>query len=229
LAVPRAFLARARDRAPILRAKFSPQSDEKPQTVEVMHELGSRPTREGREFLSSLAPNRALEDFLEFYRKHDGVELCRTFDARYDEVRPLLELKSAASIAAFTGRYRPRGDLAWTIDLNKSKSLYRRSAAWLAFAEIDSGPACLTIFLDGAHAGSVFYVTPQPAFNVLRPIAKGFYPLLDRIAGDVAAFLRLVRATVTLRGLDGDNYGLVPIEYRSSGGLRRTRARRAKR
>src|SRR5205807_9179855 len=60
---------------------------------------------------------------------------------------PLLELKPAESIAKFTDRYGPDGDLAWTMDLNKSKSLYRSSADWLAFAEIDSGPACLTIFL----------------------------------------------------------------------------------
>jgi hypothetical protein len=71
--------------------------------------------------------------------------------------------------------------------------------------------------LDGDHAGSVFFATPQPCFNILRPIAKGFNALLDRIADDVAAFLRLVRAIVTLLGADGQNYGLVPIEYRSGG------------
>ncbi len=118
---------------------------------------------------------------------------------------------------SFTGRYSPAGGRAWTMDLNKSKSLYRGSARWLAFAEIDSGPACLTIFLDGDHAGSVFFATPQPWFNILRPIAKGFNALLDRIADDPAAFLRLVRATVALRGADGGNYGLVPIEYQSGG------------
>ena len=126
---------------------------------------------------------------------------------------PLLELKPAESIADFTDRYRPGGDLAWTIDFNKSKNLYRGSAGWLAFAEIESGPACLTIFLDGEHAGQVFYVTPQPPFNILRPIARGFHALLGRIADDVAAFLRLVRATVNLRGPDGANYGFVPVEY----------------
>jgi hypothetical protein len=214
MAVPTAFLDRASDPSPSLRVKFWPESDEKPQTIKVEHVLGARPTGGSREYLNSLAEYPALRELLGFYKKSDGLQFCRTFDSRHGEVRPLLELKPAESLASFTGRYAPGGDLAWTMDLNKSKSLYRASAAWLAFAEIDSGPACLTIFLDGEQAGSVFFATPQPWFNILRPMAKGFNALLDRIAEDPAAFLRFVRATVTLRGADGDNYGLVPIEYR---------------
>jgi hypothetical protein len=157
------------------------------------------------------------------------LQFCKTFDSRHDEVRPLLELKPAESIASFTSQYELGGGLAWTIDLNKSKSLYRGSASWLAFAEIDSGPACLTIFLDGDHAGGVFFLTPQPWFNILRPIAKSFHALLDRIAEDVPAFFRLVRATVSLCGADGDNYGMVPIEYRANRGTRSKRPGRSKR
>jgi hypothetical protein len=78
--------------------------------------------------------------------------------------------------------------------------------------------------LDGDHAGGVFFATPQPWFNILRPIAKGFNALLDRIAQDPAAFLRLTRATVVLQGADGDNYGLVPGEYRP-GGAHQTKPR----
>jgi hypothetical protein len=220
MTVPKAFLERATDPTPALRVKFRPESDEKPRMIKVEHLLGARPTGQGRDYLNSLANHPALGEFLDFYKKHNGGQLCRTVDSRHDEVRPLLELKPAESISRFTSRYSPGGDRAWTMDLNKSKSLYRGSARWLAFAEIDSGPAGLMIFLDGEHAGSVFFVTPQPWFNILRPIAKGFHALLNRIAEDVAAFLRLVRATVTLRGADGDNYGLVPIEYRSGGGAR---------
>ena len=43
------------------------------------------------------------------------------------------------------------------------------------------------MFLDGDDGGSVFVVTPQPWFNILRPIAKGFHALLSRIAQDPAA------------------------------------------
>lgn len=84
---------------------------------------------------------------------------------------------------------------------------------WITFAEIDSAPACLTLFLDGDRAGNVFYLTPQPPFNILRPVAVSFNALIDRIAKDLPAFLRLVRATVTIRGADGENYGFRPVEY----------------
>jgi hypothetical protein len=229
MVVPNAFLDRAADPSPSLRVKFSPDSDEKPQTIKVEHSLGALPTDAGRNYLNSLSEHSALGELLDFYKMYNGMQFCRTFDSRYGRVRPLLELKPAESIAGFTGRYSPGGDLAWTMDLNKSKELYRESAGWLAFAEIDSGPACLTIFLDGEHAGSVFFATPQPWFNIRRPIAKGFNALLDRIARDVATFLRLVRATVSLRGADGDNYGFVPIEYRSGGEEPAKKAGRTKR
>ena len=72
---------------------------------------------------------------------------------------------------------------------------------------------CLTTFLDGENAGNVYCLCPQPQFNILRPIARGFYLLLERIAKDPAAFLRLIRATVSFPGDDGYNYGYVPVEY----------------
>lgn len=217
MVVPTAFLDLAADPSPSLRVMFSPDSNEIPQTIKIEHLLGSRPIGAGRNYLRSFADCLALGEMLDFYKKHNGMQFCRTFDSRYDEVRPLLELKPAESIASFTDRYGPGGDLAWIMDLNKSKCIYRGSARWLAFAEIDSGPACLTIFLDGDQAGSVFFATPQPWFNILRPIAKGFNALFERIAKDPAAFMRLVHATVTLRGVDGENYGLVPIDYQSGG------------
>jgi hypothetical protein len=227
--VPKAFLDRALDASPALRFKFDPESGEIPRTVEVAHRLGSSPVLEGRDYLNSLRGHAALAEFVEFYQNHNGLQFCRTFDSRFDEVRPLLEFRPAESIVGFTNRYTPGGALGWTIDLHKSKSLYRGSASWPAFAEIDSGPACLTIFLDGEHAASVFYVTPQPEFNILRPIAKGFNALLGRIADDAAAFLRLVRATVNLRGPDGANYGFVPVEYLPPNPAGPTRPGRTKR
>lgn len=212
--IPKSFLDRAADPSPSLQVKFWSDPEEKPLAVQVEHRLGKRPSKAGRDYLKSLAEHRSLREFIGFYKKHNGFQFCRTFDSGFDEVRPLLEFKPAESIASFTDRYSPNGDLAWTMDLNKSKNLYRGSARWLAFAQIDSGT--LTIFLDGDHAGCVFFVTPQPWFNILRPIAKGFNALLDRIANDIPAFLRLVRATVTLRGIDGYNYGMTAVEYRPS-------------
>jgi hypothetical protein len=139
MAVPKALLDRAADPSPSLRVKFWPESDEKPQTIKVEHLLGACPTGADRDYLNSLLEYSALGELLDFYKRYDGMQLYRTFDSRYDEVRPLMELKPAESIVSFTGRYSPGGYLAWTMDFNKSKSLYRGSARWLAFAELDSG------------------------------------------------------------------------------------------
>lgn len=172
------------------------------------------------------AKKKSMTDLVEFYEKHDGAQLCKTFDARCEEVRPLIEFKRAGSIQAFTELYQPGGDRGWIIDHNKSKTIYRTSDSWIAFAEIHSGPSCLTIFQDGERAGKVFYVCPQPEFNILRPIANSFSALLDRMAQDIPAFLRLVRARVSLRGLDGWNYGLAPVEYLPKRPTRSTRRRK---
>lgn len=215
------FLQLFSDPAPALRVKFR-ETDLEAKTIQVEHRLGSIADVESRHYLESLGENSAIAKFCEFYQKHDGLELCRTYDARHGRDRPLIEFKPAKGITKFTSRYLDKGGRAWTIDLNKSKRLYRGPADWIVFAEIDSGPACLTIFLDGENAGCVYYVTPQPEFNILRPIARGFQPLLDRMAKDLPAFLRLVRAYVSLRGADGHNYGFMPFEYlaRGNDGLR---------
>ena len=211
--MPKQFLQLFSDPAPALRVKFdASDADEKAKIIPVQHRLGLA-NETSRKYLDSIGSSVGLRKFREFYQKHNGAELCRTHDARCGQERPLLEFKPAESIVAFSKRYMSNGDLGWTIDLNKSKVLYRSSASWFAFAQIDGGPACLTIFLDGENAGCVYYVTPQPSFNILRPIAKGFQPLLNRITKDLPAFMRLIRSTVSIRGIDGHNYGFVPVEY----------------
>jgi len=213
MSIPDAFFQLFHDASPALHVKFWNIPEEQPVVVHVEHCLRSKPTAKRRAYLETLRKYDGASELCGFYKKHDGLELCKTHDSRYREVRPLLQLKPAATISQFTSRYRPEGDLAWSIDLNKSKKIYRGSDSWIAFAEVDSGPACLTIFLDGDNAGKVFFVTPQPRFNILQPIAKSYNALLERIATDLAAFLRLVHATVTIRGADGENYGFSPIEY----------------
>ncbi len=201
------------DASPALAARFFEDTTETPTIVPVEHKLGTEPEQAGTSFLANISAYEAMSELVSFYSNFNGFELCRTFNSRVGDLRPLLELKRAEDICEFTNRYVPGGDLAWTIDLNKTRKLYRDSSPWIAFAEVDSGPACLTTFLDGENAGAVFYVAPQPEFNILRPIARSFQGLLERIAADVAAFLRLVRARITLRGQDEFNYGLKTIEY----------------
>jgi hypothetical protein len=214
MAIPPQFLDRFADPSPSLRVQLDPSTDEKPQTIKVKHSLGERPSSDGRAFLKTLGKSSELKEFLEFYTKYDGFQFCWTLDSKSGKICPLIEFVPTENLASFTSRYLPGGDLAWIIDLNKSREMYRGSDRWLAFAEVNSGPACLTIFLEGDQAGCVFFATPQPWFNILRPIAKGFHLLLRRFVDDVPAFMRLVRAYVSRRGADGRNYGLQPVEYR---------------
>ncbi len=206
------FLRFFSDPAPALCVKFR-ESDLASKIVPVQHRLGLSAAAPAHDFLDSLPTHPNVSEFREFYCQHDGAEICRTSHARYREDCPLLELKPAQNITEFTNRYLPGGELAWIMDLNKSKGLYRSSNPWIAFAEINTGPACLTMFLEGQNAGYIYYATPQPPFNILRPIARDFPSLLERIGRDLPAFLRLVRATVVLRGVDGDNYGYMPTTY----------------
>jgi hypothetical protein len=217
MAVPNSFLKYFSDVAPGLRVQLN-YPEEAPMTVPVEHSLGPEPGSDGRAFLKSLGHLGRLSEFWSFYKSHDGFQLCRTNDSRFGEVQALLEVVPSGAIRNFSAQYYPGGKLDWTIDHNKSRKIYRGADAWLAFARINGGPSCLTIFLEGRSAGEIFYLTPQPAFNILRPIAPSFEQLLRRIGYDIAAFLRLVRATVTLRAADGDNYGFVPLEYVSDQG-----------
>ena len=206
------FLRLFSHKTPALQAKFR-SSDADVTTIKVQHRLGACADQNSIAYLDSVGSNEKLAAFRQFYAEHDGAEICRIHDPRVRRVVALLDLKPAFNIAEFSDRYAPHGDLAWTIDLNKSRTLYRSSDSWIAFAAIHGGPACLTMFLDGENAGSIFYVTPQPEFNTLKPIAKGFHLLLERVAKDLPAFLRLVRATVTVRGSDGQFYGFAPVGY----------------
>jgi hypothetical protein len=207
------FLERFSDPAPSLQVQFLRGSNEPPTTVSLEHSLKSTPSRHGLAFLKSLPKNKALAEFVAFFKKHDGFEFCKTFDARNNELRPLLEVYSLGQMSSLTDRYREGGDRAWVIDHNKSKRIYRDSQSWVVFGVIESGPACLTIFLTGVNAGQIFYLAPQPEFNILRPIARSFDLFLDRLVNDIPTFLQLIRARVALRGADGRNYGLVPIRY----------------
>jgi len=206
------FLRLFSDTAPALRLKLR-DGDEESKLIRVRHKLGAPASRSGVKYLSSFDAVPTLLPFREFYASHDGLELCACFDAITGNERPLLAFQPAATIEGFTRRYKPGGDRAWIMDFNSSKSLYRSVAPWIAFAEIGGGPACLTIFSGGDNAGRIFYAASEPGFNILKSIAANFPALLGRVAKDPAAFLRLVRATVAMRGDDGHNYGYRPVEY----------------
>jgi hypothetical protein len=200
------------DPAPALEVQFRPPNDAT-RRIRVSHRLAGPADSRGLAYLDSLGQDPSKAALRSFYAQHDGAQLCVAPDARTGQATALLELKPALELQSFTRRYLPGGDLAWAIDRNKSAALYRSAAAWIALASIAGGPDCLTFFTSGALAGSVCYVTPQSAFNLLKPVARGFEELLERIARDLPAFLRLVRARVKIRGEDGAVYGFVPVGY----------------
>ena len=198
---------------PVLNVKFSVNSDEIPTEIEIENKLDKQTDIKGLATLEKNCSDCRLKDFLDFYSEYNGFTLGTALSPKQTLKKPLLRQLPLSDLTKFTELYLPNGKWAWTIDLNKTKTLYRNEQKWLVFAEIDGGPACLTIFLDGENAGSIFLLNPQPHFNILKPIAKSYNQFLDRIAKDPAAFFKLTRAYVTIVGKDKQNYGHVPIEY----------------
>ena len=198
---------------PVLRVKFNVNSDEEATEVPIVNELEKKFDTNGLTKLKSLCTNPEVSDFIDFYSKYNGFSLGTVVLPKNSVKKALLRQLPVSDLTKFTEQYLPNGKWAWTIDLNKTKALYRSEQKWLAFAEVDGGPACFTIFLDGINAGNIFLLNPQPHFNVLKPIAKTYNEMLGRIVKDPAAFFKLTRAYVTMVGKDKQNYGHVPIEY----------------
>jgi hypothetical protein len=197
----------------LLKVKFNVNSDELPTDVHIKNLPGKKTGTKDLKKLAMMCTDHKTADFVEFYSRHNGFELATVVHPVNALKKTLLRQLPASDLGKFTKQYLPGGKLAWTIDLNKAKALYRGEHKWLAFAEVDGGPACLTIFLDGENAGNVFLLNPQPHFNILKPIAKSYSLLLERIAKDPAAFFRLIRAYVTIERDDKQRYGYVPVEY----------------
>jgi hypothetical protein len=198
---------------PRLKVKFDVRADQVPTEVFIKNTLGKKSDAKNLVELSRICTDVRVRDFVDFYAKHDGFNLAIPTSPKNSVKKSLLKQLPVSDIVKFTSQYLPNGKWAWAIDLNKTKSLYRGEHKWLAFAEVCGGPACLTIFLDGGNAGNVFVLNPQPHFNLLKPIAKTYTDLLNRIAREPAAFFKLTRAYVTLVGKDKQSYGYVPVEY----------------
>jgi hypothetical protein len=209
----RTFLDLFNTTRPVLKVKFNINSDEKATEVLVENKLERETDIRGLTNLKRICTDVRLIDFIDFYSGYNGFSLGTVLFPENAVKKSLLRQFPVSDLAKFTEQYLPGGKRAWTIDLNKTKTLYRSEQKWLAFAEVDGGPACLTIFIEGENAGSVFLVNPQPHFNTLKPIAKTFSDFLNRITEDPAAFFKLTRAYVTISGEDQQNYGYVPVEY----------------
>jgi hypothetical protein len=211
--ITRTFLDLFKSGKTILKVKFDVKSDEDALEVQVLNELKDKADGKAAASLEQSCSDPRLREFVEFYSKSNGFNFAIPQFPKNVSNSPLVRQLGAGDLNKFTAQYLPSGKWAWTIDLNKTKPLYRGEHKWLAFAEVDGGPACFTIFLEGENAGNVFLVTPQPHFNILKPIAKTYSDFLKQIAKDPIAFLKLIRAYVTVIEKDNQNYGYVPVEY----------------
>jgi hypothetical protein len=199
--------------SPALDCKFSFSEEEKPTTVLIKNKIGQKADKKGIKQLEIFCKNEKLKDFLEFYSNHDGLELFTPASPENCQKETLIKFIPSKELQLFTDNFLKSG----IIDYNKSKQIYCGGDPWLAFA--NAGIGVLTIFLDGENAGCVYFVTIEPHFNILKPIAKSFTLLLERIAKDPVAFTKLIRAYITIRKSDNQNYGYLPIEYIENSGI----------
>jgi len=196
-----------------LKVKFDIESNEEAIQVDIENRISSKTDKKGLEELRKIYTDDRLSDFLNFYSTYNGFTLANPVNPKNVIKKALLEQLSVSELSRFTKKYQPGGEWAWTIDHNKTKSIYRTEEKWLAFAKVDNEPSCLTIFLTGENTGKVFLLNPQPRFNILKPIAKSYNDFLERIAKDPAAFFRLTRAYITFKKENDQHYGYVPVEY----------------
>lgn len=187
------FLALFSAPSPALLFREPALPDEAPRCHRLVSVLGSAPAPHDLESVSQLfGHDEALSELLEFYRRHESVAL-RLEGIGGEPEAPLFRLLDVASSRAFTSRFDSGNDLDWTIDLNtrrRVRALYRGPARWVAFALFESGPGCLVTFVEGAQVGEMFFLTPEPEFDIARPLARNFGELCDAIGQDLAAFLR---------------------------------------
>jgi len=197
---------------PALAIKYSYDEDEKPIIVGLRNSLGPPQENAGRYYLESINEDEAIGSFLDFYHRYDGGGLFAPYSSPNIRQIPLIQFVPAIQIRKFTSQYEPGGDRAWIMDHNKTKTIYRGSNKWIAFAQVDDGPSCLCMLLNGENAGGIFFAEPQPHFNTLKPIAKNFNIFLERIAKDPAALLRLIRAYVKVKH-HNDNFAYDSFGY----------------
>lgn len=200
---------------PILKVKFD-EGDVTEDSIDVLIRNGVRLSGKPKD-LSGIKWLDQLDDAYELKAFYTWINEARLFIPRRPwscESTPLVHFLKPERIEKITELYQPGGKLAHIIDLHKSRKIYRSNDKWIVFALIcGSRPTCLTTFLDGEHAGSIFYLTMDPSLDFLKPIAKSFNSLLAKIQKDPVKFLQLVDAQVPVSRKDGFSYTYRPIEY----------------
>jgi hypothetical protein len=173
---------------------------ESPKTVIILASINDQNNTYPFNELSNIKDQSTLLNFFQFYQQYNGFNFeVKTKKGQFEN--PIFKLLSEEEIPAWTAHFQPGGKFAYAIDFNKSKSLYRSNHKWIIIATIFTGYSALAMFLEGENCGKIFLIVPEPEFNILKPIARNFTHLLERISNDPAAFFKLVRAPIVIRGL----------------------------
>ncbi len=110
---------------PILKVKFDVNSTKEATEVEIENKLEKNIDAKGLRNLEKLCVNPNLKEFFNFYTKCNGFSLGTPLLPKNAQKRPLLSQLPVNDLIKFTELYLPKGKLAWTIDFNKTKTLYR--------------------------------------------------------------------------------------------------------
>jgi hypothetical protein len=206
--IKRTFIDLFESKSPSLKVKMVADSDEEPVNINIKNKINRAVDAKGLARLEEACTDPRLRSFVEFYAKYNGFSLG-ILRKNLFSTKPLLEQLKVSHLPKFTSMYLTGGRKAWEMDFN-SRNLYRGGPKWIAFADVNRGQACLTIYLDGENAGSVSLLWPS---NIIKPIAKSYEDLLDLIATDPAAFFKLIKAYVLVTGKDKLTSGHIPVEY----------------
>lgn len=202
------------DPHPTFNAKFSKNDkNEVPIKITTKNKFKKSNPKIAGLFFDEHFQQHSVNEIKSFYAIVNGLQLFIPHKTKSCKSIPMITFHDIKTIKQITRQYQEGGERAWTINHNKSKNIYRTNDQWIVFGTINEGPACLTIFFSGKNSGAVFYLTPQPRFNILRPIAKSFNQFITRLTDNPIRLLQLVRSDFSIRKEDGFNYAYEPIEY----------------
>ncbi|MEM1002383.1 MAG: hypothetical protein AAGH46_07025 [Bacteroidota bacterium] len=165
-------------REPTLLVKYSKYDPDK-EALEISLKNNFKIRDDINELPDWISATKSISELHEFYNYMDGLELFVPQKPKGCIQVPLITFLKMSNIIPKTREYQDGGKWAWTIDLNKTKKIYRSNDKWVVFAIIGRGPACLTIFTTGENKGSIFYLTPQPPFR----------PCLDQLGANLAKMI----------------------------------------
>ena len=151
---------------------------------------------------------------LDFYQKHDGVELCCSPDLFNGGEAPalcFLPVNEWEPQAA----YLLSDDLSWLFE--GLEDMYKLGD-FLVVGANDNEHTRLVLFTAGTHngeslVGKMFCVAMDPPLGFTEVLAPSFHDMLDAFARNPVAFLEKISYCSVVQGDSGNCYGSVADQY----------------